>query len=61
MQAQNAMLSVVWEDEMKSVNKYVLHRHVVALLLYWDIKEGWTDMNTEEEVRLLNIWICILI
>lgn len=47
---EQGRLDVLWEDEMKTVNKYVYHKHVVTLLLYWENKEGWTDMETEAEV-----------
>lgn len=54
IQSEDAKLKVAWEDEMKAVNKYVRHKHVVALLLFWENTEGWSDMHTEEEVRLSN-------
>ena len=50
--SEQAVLKVLWEDEMKAVNTYVHHKHVVALLLSWENIEGWTDMGgTEEEVH----------
>ncbi|KAL9105915.1 MAG: hypothetical protein Q9227_008974 [Pyrenula ochraceoflavens] len=56
VQSEQAELKVLWEDEMKDVNAYVHHKHVVALLLYWENKEGWTDMETEAEVdQLANV------
>lgn len=50
-QPEQANFKVLWEDEMKAVNKYAHHKHVFALLLFWENKPGWTDMDTEKEVR----------
>lgn len=49
-QLEDAPLKVLWENEMKTVNKYVHHKHVVVLLLFWEYKPGWCDMNAEQEV-----------
>lgn len=49
-QSEQAELKVLWEDEMKAVNKYVHYKNVFALLLFWENKPGWTDMSTEKEV-----------
>lgn len=52
IETEHARFKVIWEDQMKAVNKYVHHKHVVALLLFWENIDGWSDMRTEEEVRL---------
>ncbi|KAL9616014.1 MAG: hypothetical protein Q9160_009066, partial [Pyrenula sp. 1 TL-2023] len=53
VQSDHARFKVIWEDEMKAFNKYVHHKHVFALLLFWENTDGWSDMQTEEEVDRL--------